>query len=40
MPVWLFVLAAVMVFCVALLTTLAQSRKAAVTNPVEVLRGE
>ena len=25
---------------VALLTTLAQSRKAAVTNPVEVLRGE
>lgn len=40
MPVWLFVLAAVMVFFVALLTTLAQSRKAAVTNPVEVLRGE
>ena len=40
LPAWIFALAAVIVFFVALLTTLAQSRKAAVTNPVEVLRGE
>jgi putative ABC transport system permease protein len=40
MPFWIFAAAAALVFCVALLTTLAQSRKAAVTNPVEVLRGE
>jgi putative ABC transport system permease protein len=40
MPLWIFAAAAALVFCVALLTTLAQSRKAAVTNPVEVLRGE
>jgi putative ABC transport system permease protein len=40
MPLWIFAVAAALVFCVALLTTLAQSRKAAVTNPVEVLRGE
>jgi putative ABC transport system permease protein len=40
MPAWIFAVAAALVFCVALLTTLAQSRNAAVTNPVEVLRGE
>jgi putative ABC transport system permease protein len=40
MPAWLFAVAAAVVFCIAVLTTLTQSLKAALTNPVEVLRGE
>jgi putative ABC transport system permease protein len=38
MPAWIFALATAIVFFVALMTTLAQSRKAAVTNPIEALR--
>jgi putative ABC transport system permease protein len=40
MPAWIFVVAAATVFFVALVTTLAQTRKAAVSNPMEALRGE
>ncbi len=40
MPAWLFAVAAAVVFSIAVLTTLTQSLKAALTNPVEVLRGE
>jgi putative ABC transport system permease protein len=40
MPAWIFAIAAATVFFVALVTTLAQTRKAAVSNPMEALRGE
>lgn len=40
MPAWIFAVAAAAVLFFALVTTLAQTRKAAVANPVETLRGE